>query len=200
MRCLLLIHEQGSAAAGQEQTSIESTAVAEESLNECGYQVYTACSAADVPHCIHDIDAAVVHLPMARLNTWHRTLNEWKSMPLLWWCSPYAATASAAACEDDVPIDGIMTPTMSPAELHWALHIGAKQFFDRQQWDAERRQLRAQLEERKWIDMAKGILCDINRISEAEAYDLLRRRAMNERKRIVDVATSIVKAHQQLKA
>ncbi|MNP81963.1 ANTAR domain protein [compost metagenome] len=61
-------------------------------------------------------------------------------------------------------------------------------------------QLVSRLEERKWIDMAKQILCDMNRISEAEAYDVLRKRAMNERKRMVDIATSIVKAHQQLKA
>lgn len=35
-------------------------------------------------------------------------------------------------------------------------------------------------------------------ISEAEAYDVLRKQAMNERKRMVDVATSIVKVYQIL--
>lgn len=46
--------------------------------------------------------------------------------------------------------------------------------------------------------MAKGILSKTKNISESEAYDLLRKQAMNERKRMVDVATSIVKVYQLL--
>lgn len=200
MRRLLLIHEHLAYASKPNQASAEASAVAEENLSEGGYHVYTASSAADLPRCIHEVDAAVVHLPIAKIAGWQRNLEKLRPVPMLWWCSPYSGTSSADYCQDDAPIDGILTPSMSPSELHWALHVGAKQFLDRQQWHTERQQLRSKLEERKWIDMAKGILSDINRISEAEAYDMLRRKAMNERKRIVDVATSIVKAHQQLKA
>lgn len=200
MRCLLLIHEHAATASNPSPALAKFTAIAEEKLNEGGYHVYTTCSAADLPRCIQEVDAAVAHLPIAKLAGWQNNLHKLKPVPMLWWCSPYSGTASADYCQDDAPIDGILTPSMGASELHWALLIGAKQFLDRQQWQTERQQLRSQLEERKWIDMAKGILCDINRISEAEAYDMLRRRAMNERKRIVDVATSIVKAHQQLKA
>jgi response regulator NasT len=95
-------------------------------------------------------------------------------------------------------IDGILTPSMRAQEVHWALHFGAKQCFERQQWQNERTQLLSRIEERKWIDMAKGILCEIKHISESEAYDLLRKQAMNERKRLVDVATSIVNVYRLL--
>ncbi|MNE97898.1 ANTAR domain protein [compost metagenome] len=46
--------------------------------------------------------------------------------------------------------------------------------------------------------MAKAILRETRGITESEAYDLLRKQAMNERKRMVDVATSLVKAYELL--
>jgi two-component system, response regulator / RNA-binding antiterminator len=55
------------------------------------------------------------------------------------------------------------------------------------------------LEERKVIDRAKGILMKVKKISEAEAYGLLRKTAMNENKKIADVAQSVVTAAELLK-
>src|SRR5438552_1341118 len=47
---------------------------------------------------------------------------------------------------------------------------------------------RSALEERKVIDRAKGILMNTKKLSEENAYALLRKAAMNENKKIVDVA------------
>ena len=44
------------------------------------------------------------------------------------------------------------------------------------------------LEERKLIDRAKGILMKLKGLSEEEAYALLRKTAMNEKRKIADVA------------
>jgi two-component system, response regulator / RNA-binding antiterminator len=49
-----------------------------------------------------------------------------------------------------------------------------------------------QLEERKLIERAKGILMKEREISEGDAYALLRSAAMNENRRIADVARSVV--------
>ena len=49
-----------------------------------------------------------------------------------------------------------------------------------------------QLETRKTIDRAKGILMKSRGISEPEAYDLLRRTAMNQSRKIIDVAQSLI--------
>ncbi|MCM3703521.1 ANTAR domain-containing response regulator [Paenibacillus macerans] len=168
-------------------------------LKTSGYLVFASCQEPQIRKRIKEVDAAVLDMPIDAVRRWAGQLLKWKALPLLWWCSAEAASASLEACETDVPIDGVLTPSMSAQELHWALQIGAKHFFERQTWMDERAQLVSRLEERKWIDMAKGILCDVNKVSEAEAYDMLRKRAMNERKRMVDVATSVVKAHQQLK-
>jgi two-component system, response regulator / RNA-binding antiterminator len=59
-------------------------------------------------------------------------------------------------------------------------------------------QTRSQLEDRKIIDRAKGFLMASRGMSEAEAYDAMRRTAMNEKTRIGDIARSIVTASQLL--
>jgi two-component system, response regulator / RNA-binding antiterminator len=58
---------------------------------------------------------------------------------------------------------------------------------------------RTALEERKVIDRAKGILMKAKSLTEEDAYALLRRTAMNENKKIAEVAESVVTAAELLK-
>jgi response regulator NasT len=58
---------------------------------------------------------------------------------------------------------------------------------------------RTALEERKVIDRAKGILMKVKGLSEEEAYVLMRSTAMREKKKIVDIAQSIITASELLK-
>ncbi len=53
---------------------------------------------------------------------------------------------------------------------------------------------RTELAERKLIERAKGLLMKARGIGEEEAYALLRRKAMNQNQRIVEVAQSLVTA------
>ena len=55
-------------------------------------------------------------------------------------------------------------------------------------------QVRSELEDRKIIDQAKGILMKTRGLSEVDAYALLRSAAMNKNRRLVDVAQSLVTA------
>jgi two-component system, response regulator / RNA-binding antiterminator len=55
------------------------------------------------------------------------------------------------------------------------------------------------LEERKVIDRAKGILMRAKGLGEEEAYRLLRKTAMNEKKKIAEIAQSIVAAAELLR-
>src|SRR5579863_471239 len=54
------------------------------------------------------------------------------------------------------------------------------------------------LEDRKIIDKAKGVLMKSRNISEEEAYALLRKTAMNESRRVADVARSLITAAKLL--
>jgi response regulator NasT len=69
--------------------------------------------------------------------------------------------------------------------------------FSRLQTELEK--TKTALEERKVIDRAKGILMNAKKISEEEAYALLRRTAMNENRKIAEVAQSVVTAADLLK-
>ena len=55
------------------------------------------------------------------------------------------------------------------------------------------------LEARKAIDRAKGILMQAKGLSEEEAYALLRKTAMNEKRKIADVAQAVITAAELLK-
>lgn len=207
MNFLLIIREQTSPIGEKTSPSSASATFCEPEriLKAYGYDVLASSVERDIRRKIREADAVVLQMPIPGIRVWANLTAKLKAVPLMWWCSEMTAVSSLASSknegegEDDIPVDGILTPSMSANELHWSLHLGAKHFLERRQWMEERTQLVSRLEERKWIDHAKGILCEINRISEAEAYEVLRKRAMNERKRIVDISALIVKAHQQLK-
>ncbi|QSF47339.1 ANTAR domain-containing response regulator [Paenibacillus tianjinensis] len=194
MHSLLLIHN------GKTENDIEarSTQSPDGILKSCGYVVGVATNQEQAVGMIRDIDAFILNMPITEINLWREKLIRHKIAPVLWWCTSSTANLSVSACGDDIMVDGILSPSMLAQEIHWILHFSSRQCFERHQWLKEKEQLLARIEERKWIDMAKGILSKAKNISESEAYDLLRKQAMNERKRMVDVATSIVKVYQLL--
>jgi response regulator NasT len=55
------------------------------------------------------------------------------------------------------------------------------------------------LEERKVIDRAKGILMTAKKMSEEQAYALLRSTAMKENKKIAEIAQSVITAAEMFK-
>ncbi len=59
--------------------------------------------------------------------------------------------------------------------------------------------VKQELEERKVIERAKGILMKERSLSEEAAYNLLRKAAMNENRRLAEVAQSVVTAARLLK-
>ena len=55
-------------------------------------------------------------------------------------------------------------------------------------------EVRSELEDRKVVDRAKGILMKTRSISEADAYALLRSTAMNQNRKLVEIAQSLITA------
>lgn len=58
----------------------------------------------------------------------------------------------------------------------------------------ELEEARTELADRKVIERAKGIMMHTRKISEDEAYTLLRRTAMTQKKRLADIAQSVITA------
>ncbi|MGL4290031.1 MAG: ANTAR domain-containing response regulator [Phreatobacter sp.] len=59
-------------------------------------------------------------------------------------------------------------------------------------------QAKSALEERKIVERAKGLLMKHKGISEEEAYSQLRKRAMNEKKKIAEIAAAVVTGLEML--
>lgn len=62
----------------------------------------------------------------------------------------------------------------------------------------ELEEARSELEDRKLIEKAKGILMETRGLSEAEAHQLLRTTAMNRNQRLIDIARSLITAAELL--
>ena len=62
----------------------------------------------------------------------------------------------------------------------------------------ELEEARTELADRKVIERAKGIMMHSRKISEDEAYTLLRRTAMTQKKRLADIAQSVITASDLL--
>jgi len=170
----------------------------EAKLREMGMRVYRAAGPSiQLQTLIGYADAALLSVPAEQLGDWCAKIASLRPIPILFWCDKL--TFPQHSCKLEAEIDGMLSPGMSPAEIHCALMLSFQRFMERREWKQEREQLLSKLEERKWVDQAKRILCEVKRISEAEAYEFLRKQAMNERKRMVDVATSIVKVYSLLK-
>ncbi|WP_092501305.1 ANTAR domain-containing response regulator [Meinhardsimonia xiamenensis] len=110
---------------------------------------------------------------------------------------PNAASAlSRAAVEAGVSayvVDG-----MAPERLRPILEVAIARFQVMRQMRAELEQTRRALEERKIIDRAKGLLMKSRGIGEDEAYALLRKTAMDQNRRLADVAQALITAAELL--
>ncbi len=91
-------------------------------------------------------------------------------------------------------VDGLKKERIKPI---LDLCISRFNAFSKLQNELER--TKSALEDRKIIDRAKGILMKLKGLTEEEAYVLLRSTAMREKKKIGDIAQSIVTAAELLK-
>ncbi len=86
-------------------------------------------------------------------------------------------------------VDGLRSERIRPI-----LDIAILRFNAFARLQRELEEARSELADRKLIERAKGILMTRKGLSEDDAYKLLRKQAMNEKRKIVDIARAIVTA------
>jgi len=86
-------------------------------------------------------------------------------------------------------VDGLKKERVKPI-----LDMAISRFNAFSRLSRELEEARSALEERKIIDQAKGILMKTKGLSEPEAYALLRKTAMNQNRRLIDIAQSLITA------
>ncbi|GFN32758.1 ANTAR domain-containing response regulator [Paenibacillus xylaniclasticus] len=162
-------------------------------LKKSGKTVHTVQTEKEACSLIAVADAVVMAVPYQAMLSWQTALIAMRRTPLFWYCTDQQLPQQL---DWGYSLDGVLFPSMTIQELGHAFQWGLRVHQQRKRWTDEREQLLQRIEERKWIDQAKAVLCEVRGINEAEAYDFLRKQAMNERKRIGDVAASIVKVYQ----
>lgn len=88
---------------------------------------------------------------------------------------------------------------LSANRIRPVLDAAISRFHMMQKMRAELAETRRALEERKVIDRAKGIVMRAKRISEEEAYALMRKAAMDQGRKLAEVALALVTAADLLK-
>jgi response regulator NasT len=120
------------------------------------------------------------------------TLSKALQKPVAMFVDKSDASAIGAAIEAGVSayvVDGLRKDRVKSILDMAVLRFNAFSKLQRELDDA-----RSALEERKLIDKAKAILIKQRNLSEADAYALLRKTAMNQNRRIVDIAQSLITA------
>ncbi|MEF2070605.1 ANTAR domain-containing response regulator [Consotaella aegiceratis] len=101
--------------------------------------------------------------------------------------------AAIAAGVSAYVVDGMKKERIKPI-----LDMAISRFNAYRSLTQELEEARNELEARKVIDRAKGILMKLKGLDEPSAYKLLRKTAMNENRRIVDIARSLITAQSLL--
>jgi response regulator NasT len=99
----------------------------------------------------------------------------------------------------DAGVSAYIVDGLRKERVKHILDLCISRFYAFARLQAELEKTKTALEERKVIDRAKGILMQARKISEEEAYALLRKTAMNENCKIAEVAQSVVTAAELLK-
>ncbi|NYT52418.1 MAG: ANTAR domain-containing protein [Candidatus Vesicomyosocius endoextente] len=124
-------------------------------------------------------------------------INKTKPKPIVMFTKESNSELANSAIKSGVHayiVDGLEENRVQPI-----IDVAIARFREFQALKDELDATRNQLSERKKVEKAKGLLMQHNKdINEDEAYQSLRKMAMNKNKRIVDVAESVINAFELL--
>ena len=107
---------------------------------------------------------------------------------------PASIAAAVAAGVAAYVIEGL-----APSRVRAVIDVAVARFRSFEALRAELRDAQSALIDRKAIERAKGILMRTRRLSEEDAYRTLRRLAMDQGKRLAEVAESVISVSSVLK-
>jgi response regulator NasT len=172
-------------------------AIIEDGLREAGHtRVHVIHSVEEVARRIVDIapDVVVIDLENPRRDQLEGFFSLSKALrkPVAMFVDRSDTWEIEAAVDAGVSayvVDGLKKERVKPI-----LDMAISRFNAFSRLTRELEEARGALEDRKIIDQAKAILIKSRGISEAEAYALLRTTAMNQNRKIVDIAQGLITA------
>jgi two-component system, response regulator / RNA-binding antiterminator len=104
----------------------------------------------------------------------------------------------AIAAAIDAGVSSYVVDGMAPHRIRPILDLAVRRFNAFARLQADLAEAQGKLAERDAIDRAKRILIDSRGFTEPQAYAELRKTAMNQGRRIAEIAEAVVTAHQLL--
>ena len=92
----------------------------------------------------------------------------------------------------DSGVLGYLVKPVSPTNLFPAMEIAVSQFKRQQEIHAQLEQMNEQMETRKIVERAKGLIMDLYHIPEEEAYRRLQQYSMKKRTTLKHVAEAVI--------
>ncbi len=171
--------------------------IIEEGLNEAGHlNVRVIHEMQGVARLIETMDPDVIIIDIENPNRDMMEhmfqLTRMISRPIAMFVDRSDTAAIEAAVDAGVSayvVDGLKKERIKPI-----LDMAVSRFNAFSRLQRELVEARNALEERKVIERAKGILMRMRGLSEEQAFALLRQTAMNEKKKLADIAQSVVTA------
>ena len=167
-------------------------------VTELGHEPYLASNGREALNLARTIDADLalldINMPMTDgLEAAHLIARKYP-MPIIFLTAYGQQELIEKAAQ--LPIHGYLIKPVNERDLAAAIGVALARFHEQQQALREAEKLREDLETRKIVDRAKGILIDRG-MSENEAYQHLQRKARDNRTSIREVAEKILNEAQK---
>lgn len=171
------------------------SAILKRALEDSGYEVITTLYSGNaLSHKVSELspDVIIIDLESPDRDTLEqmRTISRDNPKPVVMFSDDNKPESIKEAIEAGVSayvIDGL-----SDKRVKSLMDVAIARFREYQALKDELTQAKTSLEERKIIDRAKGILMKHKSCDEEEAYQLLRKSAMQSNQRLVEVARNLI--------
>ncbi len=179
----------------------DKTEALEDTIREAGYQIKSHINVADdvleeVNSCDPDIVIVKTEVSSNYLMNQLYNLNQENPRPIVIFTDKSERGLIDSAIKAGVSayvVDGLTADRVEPV-----LEVAIARFVQDQSLRNELEKTKSQLEERKIIEKAKGLIMKSRNLSEDEAYKALRKLAMDRNQRLIDVATDVVSVSELL--
>jgi response regulator NasT len=168
-----------------------------QTLREHGHDIVANIDAADDIYSIcldNGVDVIVADLkhPDARLLEQFSRITHYKPVPMV----IFSESGDDALIEASIKagVNAFVVDGMEPQRIHPIITAAVVRFRETQTLRQDLDKTRAQLQERKIIERAKGILMQSRGWSEDQAYQSMRKLAMSQNKRLPQIAEAVISA------
>lgn len=170
-------------------------------IEDAGYQIKSHITVADdvlgeVNKCNPDIVVVLTEVSSNYLMNQLYNLNQENPRPIVIFTDKSETGLIDSAIKAGVSayvVDGLSSDRVKPV-----LEVARARFEQEQSLRNELKKTKSQLQERKTIERAKGLIMKSRGLSEDEAYKALRKLAMDRNQRLIDVAADVVSVSELL--